>query len=154
MGGMGIRSWEIARSLSQHDNVTLAVPNLTDLSSPGFKLVSYDLESGDLRSFADQMDVVILSGSILHFHPYLCELGIPLAVDLYVPSLLESLVWHDCDEWTSWIPAYEEYVRVQSELIRAGDFFFCASERQRDYWIGWLHSQKRVNPHTYRQDAS
>ena len=100
------------------------------------------------------MDVVILSGPILHFHPYLCELGIPVAVDLYVPSLLESLVWHDCDEWSSWIPAYEEYVRVQNELIRAGDFFFCASERQRDYWFGWLHSQKRVNPHTYRQDAS
>ena len=28
------------------------------------------------------------------------------------------------------------------------------SERQRDYWLGWLHAQKRINPHTYRQDPS
>ena len=30
----------------------------------------------------------------------------------------------------------------------------CASERQRDYWLGWLHAQKRINPHTYRQDPT
>ena len=154
MGGMGVRSWEIAQSLSKQANVILAVPNLTVISPQGFELVSYDLKQGNLKTIAEKMDAIILSGSILHFHPYLRELGIPLAVDLYVPSLLESLVWHDPEEWTSWTPAYEEYFRVQGDLIRAGDFFFCASERQRDYWIGWLHSQKRVNPHTYRQDPT
>jgi glycosyltransferase involved in cell wall biosynthesis len=45
-------------------------------------------------------------------------------------------------------------LRVQLELLRIGDFFFCASERQRDYWLGWLHAQKRINPHTYAQDPT
>lgn len=43
---------------------------------------------------------------------------------------------------------------MQGELIRAGDFFFCASERQRDYWLGWLNAQKRINPHTLHNDHS
>ena len=86
MGGMGVRSWEIARSLSQNANVTLAVPNLTVLSPQGFEMVSYDLKQGNLKTTAEKKDAIILSGPILHFHPYLRELGIPMAVDLYVPS--------------------------------------------------------------------
>ncbi len=152
MGGVGVRNWELAWALSRHFHVTLAIPNQTELAPQEFKLASFDLEKGDLRELAAMQDVIILHGFVLHFHPYLRELGIPLAVDLYVPSLFESLVWHDRDDWEAWIPAYEEYARVQAELIRAGDFFFCASERQRDYWLGWLHSLKRINPHTYRQD--
>jgi glycosyltransferase involved in cell wall biosynthesis len=154
MGGVGVRNWELARALSRFFNISLAVPNPIDLQSSDVKVISFDLENDDLRPLAKGMDVIILHGFVLHFHPYLCDLGIPLAVDLYVPSLLESLVWHDQDEWASWIPAYEEYARVQCDLIRAGDFFFCASERQRDYWLGWLHSLNRINPHTYRQDPS
>ena len=154
MGGLGVRNWELAQALAENCAVTLAVPNQTDLSAENFQLFPFNLQKDDLNPLATQADVIILQGSVLHFHPYLRELGIPLAVDLYIPSLLESLVWHDQDDWGSWIPAYEEYLRVQSELLRAGDFFFCASERQRDYWLGWLHAQKRINPHTYRQDPS
>lgn len=154
MGGVGVRNWELARALSRYCTVTLAIPNPSDLNPPNFDLVSFDLEKGDLRELAGRMDVIILHGFVLHFHPYLRDLGKPLAVDLYVPSLLESLVWHDQDDWGTWIPAYEEYARVQAELLRAGDFFFCASERQRDYWLGWLHAQKRINPHTCRQDPT
>ena len=154
MGGVGVRYWELARALAQSNEVTLACPQGTDLNSDLVQLVSYDLENGDLEPHASQSDVIVLHGFVLHFHPYLQEMDIPLAVDLYVPSLLESLVWHDKDDWDDWKPAYEEYLRVQIELIRAGDFFFCASERQRDYWLGWLHALKRVNPHTYQADPT
>jgi len=154
MGGVGVRNWELARALAGHHQVTLAIPNQTDLHPKNFRLHTFDLKKGDLRSLAVEADVLIVHGSLLHFHPYLRELGVPLAVDLYVPNLLESLVWHDQDDWSRWIPAYEEYLRVQLDLLRAGDFFFCASERQRDYWLGWLHAQKRINPHTYRQDPT
>ena len=154
MGGVGVRYWEIAHSLAQNCLVTLAVPNETKLHSATVEVVSFDLQHGQLSDLASKVDVIIVQGFILHFHPYLRDLGIPIAVDLYVPSLLEGLVWHDQDDWNSWIPAYEEYLRVQLELLRVGDFFFCASERQRDYWLGWLHAQKQINPHTYRDDPS
>lgn len=154
MGGMGVRNWELARQLARRHEVTLAIPNPTRLEAPGLRLAPYDLQQGDLRPFARGAQVILLSGPILHFHPYLAELGLPLGVDLYVPNLLESLVWHDQDDWDAWIPAYEEYLRLQLGMLRHGDFFYCASERQRDYWLGWLHAQKRINPHTYRQDPA
>lgn len=154
MAGPGVRNWELAHALSKYCDVTLAIPNETRLVSSSVRLVTFDLERGDLRSLAPDSRVFIVRGSVLHFHPYLRELGIPLAVDLYIPDLLEGLVWHAFDDLRTWIPAYEEYLRVQLELLRAGDFFFCASEQQRDYWLGWLHAQKRLNPHTYRQDPT
>jgi glycosyltransferase involved in cell wall biosynthesis len=154
MGGVGVRNFELAYALSNHNDVTLAVPESIDIKSEHVTILPYKLEGGDLRSIAQISDVIILHGFVLHFHPYLAELNIPIAVDLYVPSLLEGLVWHDKDDWETWIPSYEEYLRVQSELLLIGDFFFCASERQRDYWLGWLHAQKRINPHTYRQDPT
>lgn len=155
MAGVGMRYWEIAHALaSGGHSIVLAAPNPAPPPSDTVQVVSYDLEGGDLRPWLKGVDVIVLQGNILHFHPYLRDTGIPLAVDLYVPHLLESLVWHDKDEWKTWIPAYEEYLRIHLELLRAGDFFFCASERQRDYWLGWLHAQKRINPHTYRDDPS
>lgn len=154
MGGVGVRNWELACALAAQNEVVLAIPNPSDLKPEGLHLVSYDREAGDLRPLAEEADVIILHGFVMHFHPYLKEMGKPLAVDLYVPSLLEGLVWHDRDDWDRWIPSYEEYLRVQTELLRAGDFFFCANEKQRDYWLGWLHAQKRINPHTYRQDPT
>lgn len=117
-------------------------------------MATFDLPSGDLRPWAREADVILVQGFTLHFHPYLREFGIPLVVDLYVPYLLEGLVWHADDDPQTWKPAYEEYLRVQLEALRAGDFFICASERQRDYWLGWLHAQKRLNPDTYRQDPT
>ena len=154
MGGVGVRNWELAHALSNHCDVTLAVPDNSDLTSERVLILPFELEGGDLRPFAQKSDMIVLHGFVLHFHPYLAEINIPVAVDLYVPSLLEGLVWHDKDDWGTWIPSYEEYLRVQLELLLIGDFFFCASERQRDYWLGWLHAQKRINPHTYRQDPT
>jgi glycosyltransferase involved in cell wall biosynthesis len=42
---------------------------------------------------------------------------------------------------------------INDSLLR-GDFFLCASERQRDFWLGSLSSLGRVNAKTYDEDAS
>jgi glycosyltransferase involved in cell wall biosynthesis len=42
---------------------------------------------------------------------------------------------------------------VQNELVDAGDFFICASERQRDYWLGMLTSRGRVERSAWADDA-
>ena len=40
-------------------------------------------------------------------------------------------------------------LEVQNAQLRHGDFFLCASERQRDFWLGALHTAGRVNAPTY-----
>lgn len=154
MGGVGVRNWELAHTLAAHCDVTLAIPNKTGLTSSSVAITHYDRHGEDLRTAGQSADAILVQGFVLHFQKYLAQLGRPIAVDLYVPSLLESLAWHDQSDWETWIPEYEEYLRVQHDLIRQGDFFYCASERQRDYWLGWLHSEKRLNPHTYRQSSN
>lgn len=154
MGGVGVRYWCIANALSEYCDVILAVPNKTELAPEKFQIIPFNLQKDNIQHLTSGVDVIVTHGFVLHFHPYLRDLSIPIAIDLYVPYLLESLVWHDQDNWSEWIPAYEEYLRVQLELLRVGDFFFCASERQRDYWLGWLHAQKRINPHTFRYDPT
>ena len=33
-----------------------------------------------------------------------------------------------------------------------GDFYICASERQRYWWLGQLEVAGRINPHTLHRD--
>jgi glycosyltransferase involved in cell wall biosynthesis len=154
MGGVGMRYWEIAHALTPHCDVTLAIPNQTDLQTDLVRVVSIDLHHGEFRSLANQMDVIFTHGFVVHFQPYLRDLGIPLVMDLFNPYLLENLVMYSAGDLEKWLPSYEEYHRVQLEMLRYGDFFTCATERARDYWLGWLHAQKRLNPHNYLCDPS
>jgi glycosyltransferase involved in cell wall biosynthesis len=154
MAGSGIRNWEIAHQLAKHCQVTLAIPYPTDLTSEEISLVHIDYENEDLSQLAKDADVIILGGTVLHHHPYLRDLRIPIVVDVYAPWLLENLIWHDQDDWENWFPAYEKMFEVQMELLKTGDYFICASERQRDYWLGMLHAARRINPLTFRHDHS
>jgi glycosyltransferase involved in cell wall biosynthesis len=38
--------------------------------------------------------------------------------------------------------------------MRAADLVLCASEKQRDYWLGMLSALGRVNPHTHDDDPT
>jgi glycosyltransferase involved in cell wall biosynthesis len=40
-------------------------------------------------------------------------------------------------------------IEVINEQLARGDFFMCASEKQRDFWIGQLTGVGRVNPSVY-----
>ena len=154
MAGPGIRVWEFATALSRENQVTLAVPNKTDLTPPGFDLQTYDRQGQLLLGLIRRADVILVQGFVLHLFPFLKRADAPLVVDLYIPFLLESLEWHAGDYSTEWIAAYQEYLRVLNEQLRAGDFFLCATERQRDYYLGMLTALKRVNPHVYQDDRS
>jgi glycosyltransferase involved in cell wall biosynthesis len=43
---------------------------------------------------------------------------------------------------------------VLNSQLWAGDFFLCASEKQRDFWLGMLVALNRVNPYTYDSDET
>jgi glycosyltransferase involved in cell wall biosynthesis len=46
----------------------------------------------------------------------------------------------------------QQSVVITNQLARIGDFFICGNERQRDYWLGVLTANGRVNPKNYRND--
>ena len=152
MGGTAIRYWEFARMLSRWHDVTLAVPNETDLASSSFFILRYNL--GLLKKAIQQTDIVVAQRLDPLLLPLAVKLRKPLAVDLYSPYPIESLSWlaHRNLRLRTLFAALElSMARLQ---LHAGDFFMCANERQRDFWIGALMALGRITPRYYDRDPN
>ena len=150
MPGPSIRNWELARLLSRHARVTLAAPGPKGPPSDDFEVVGWG--SVLPLDLVTHSDVVKISGYLLLHHPQIA-MARHLVVDLYDPFPLENLhMYEDKSAKDRYRNAAHDR-DVQTGLIRAGDVFLCASERQRDFWIGWLAAAGRVNPYMHEMDA-
>ncbi len=155
MAGPGIRAWEMANVLGQRQPVTLAVPNDDPPPSERFQVRSYRSKSGvGLRELAAEHDVLIVQGFVLHLFPFLAELEKVLVVDLYDPFTLENLHIFAHDPMDQRTAVHQSHLDVLNAQLRAGDFFLCASEKQRDYWLGMLAANNRINPRLYDADPT
>lgn len=147
MAGPGIRSWELARVLAERRTLTLIAPQPIDLPEAGFVTDSYAWGTpGALEPWLHNADVVVANGFVLRAHPELALTRLPLALDMYDPVFLEDL------EASRAAPAEERAARqslmrdlLQKQLL-AGDFFVCATERQRDLYLGALIGAGRMTP--------
>jgi len=153
MAGPAIRCWEWAAALADTASVTLAAPSFTDVRPAGFTLERYR-GPGDLKSLTQSADATIISGYTLRRCPFLQSLSCPLVVDLshsFVLESLQTLARYSLErQWA----LFAERWRVLNELLLAGDFFVCNTERQRDYWLGMLSALGRINPATYTDDPT
>jgi glycosyltransferase involved in cell wall biosynthesis len=159
MAGPGIRYWEFARFLGQHFTVALAVPSFVSMSAvPSAENLPATLHvctsAQDVRSLIEDCDVVVTLGVVLLFYPFIGELGKPLVLDMYDPFLLENLQRQARADLLKQLTSYENYLEALRVQFRVGDFFICAGEKQRDYWLGMLAAMGRINPYTYRQDPT
>lgn len=155
MAGPGIRYVEISRALSHHFSVTLAVPQGSSPSLPDLRIVAY--ATGDwtsLQEYVDAADAVLLCGDTLFCFPELMNLSKPIIVDGYDPHTVESLLMNAHLPSEEQLRSYRHRLGLMRLQCLAGDFFICASEVQRDWWLGHLESHGRVNPYTVRQDGS
>jgi len=155
MAGPGIRAWEISRVLGQFFPTTLAAPCPVPDDPPGFSMVGLPVGPGAeeaLLALVDDYDVIVaqvlppslMQDDVLH-DKY-------LVVDLYCPWVFENLErYREDDTVTSaWLTADVEAI---ARMITYGDFFICAGERQRAYWLGALTSMGRLTQATYAHDA-
>lgn len=156
MAGPAIRSFEFAHQLHRAGmEVTLATPLTTDIGTQPFEVVTYDdTELNGLRHVSSGKDVVVAMGWVFTRNPALREADARLVVDLYDPFHLENLAAAAVDgtpgRWADW----DHVLSVLIEQLRLGDYFLCASERQRDLWLGALGVLNRVNPETYGRDPT
>jgi len=158
MAGPGVRAWEMACALSERFEVTLAAPGEPARSHPGLRVVGYDDGDPYYRSLAPcihSADVVMAMGPLFSMIPPLQNLNKPVIVDLYDPfeleKLAQSVVMREPQSHLRLDAESITYVGLESTL---GDFFICASERQRDFWLGALLAAGRVNTTTYAQDPT
>lgn len=152
--GPGIRYWQIAGSLANdygHD-VTLAVPAaefVEDKDAP-CRTVGWDLNS--LCELASAHDCVVMP----HVHSGLAttyrsevDPAIPTAVDLYDPVLIENIGLQPAD--AEGARSFAGYLAGVVPILKRGDYFFCANDRQKYYYLGVLNALGRINPLTYRE---
>jgi len=145
MAGPGIRYFNLARVLAREFDVLLAVPDgsggITDLP-----VLQYAAGNDACleKAICQARTVLVPAVQVAHI-PVLETAQVPIVIDGYDPYLAETLYTHG------------DTSNLQTILTQAyllGDFFICASERQRDWWLGLLEAHGRINPYTFGEDAS
>jgi GT2 family glycosyltransferase/glycosyltransferase involved in cell wall biosynthesis len=158
MSGPAIRALELGRALGRSAHVTVAAPGDAEIAATECVLASYTLnDDASIRVLAEKADIMVVWGLTVGSFPFLRHMQVPLVIDLYCPFTLEYLEMKATDpgaEATAVARQSASLLMYQNELLEAGDFFICASERQRDFWLGALHTAGRINTHTYAADAT
>jgi len=151
MAGPSIRNWELARVLSTCNRVTLAAPGEPRRTSNAFEVRGYDADV--LAQLVPRHDVVQTYGGLVERYPVLADARY-LVVDLYDPYPLENLHLYEARYPEVGLRLNAKDREALTRLMQRGDLFLCASDRQRDFWTGWLAAAGRINPYTHRADPA
>ena len=155
MAGPAIRAWNIADVLSAEHHVRLVTTNPASAPPPGapFPVVVAGID--ELPEHVDWADIVILQGWALESMPALKrDQDTVLVCDLYDPMHFEVLAQRRDLDGPSRERSVRATVHVLSEQLRRGDFFLCASQRQRHLWLGHLSALGRLTPRLYDADPT
>src|SRR5207253_801304 len=110
-------------------------------------LLSPPIAEEDFVRRSGEADVAVVQGHVAndffaHARP------IPTVVDLYDPFIIENLHYYDSR-------GAEVFTHDHATLIHSllrGDFFLCASEAQRLFYLGLLLAVGRLNPIVFESD--
>jgi GT2 family glycosyltransferase/glycosyltransferase involved in cell wall biosynthesis len=150
MAGPAIRAWAIADQLSLEHDVELATLGSCSVEHP--RVTCRSVIPDDVRAIEAWADVLVLGGLVMAECPWLVDSGKVIVVDVYNPFHLEQLEQaRDKGEHERAL-VVDACVGALNQQLRRGDFFLCASPKQRDMWLGQLAAVGRVNPDTYDQD--
>ena len=154
MAGPAIRAWNIAKVLSAENDVrllsTTAAVSLDDSFETGV-ISSRKPRAADAHE--EWADVIIVQGHALEYFPALESTSKVLVVDIYDPLHLEQLEQGRDMPIRRWNDQIANSNLTLNHQMMLGDFFLCASERQRHFWLGQLAALGRVNAYTYSRDS-
>lgn len=153
MAGPAIRAWHLAEELSHRHEVELVTLATCGRTHDRFRVRNVGRE--ELVELEAWMDVLVFQGGLLRIHPFLATSEKVIVADVYDPFHLENL------EPSSTQSSIEDRTAnvghltgvLNDQLLRA-DFFLCASERQRDFWLGALSALGRISPAEYDADPT
>lgn len=142
--GIGIRFLEIARTLrSDGHEVTVLSPDSGEVEGCTAAFINPET----LLANSSACDVAVVQGHVANAF-FEQAAPIPTVVDLYDPYIIENL--HYYAERGPEVFQHDHFTLVNS-LLR-GDFFLCASEAQRMFYLGALLTCGRLNPELFERD--
>lgn len=153
LAGPAIRAWHMAELLSEGHSVRLLTLTGAEKIQAPFEILH--VAPGDNDSFDSHeswADVIVFQGHAMLVFERLSRTSKILVVDIYDPMHLEQLEQARELSKTEWISQVSDATAVLNQQLARGDFFLCASERQRLFWLGQLAALGRLNPLTYEND--
>jgi len=156
MAGPAIRALELGKQLADEFDVTVFSPRAATADAlpgaEGVQLVTGGNKSR-LYSLGYASDVLFVQANVLKTYPKLAVMGKYLVVDLYDPYLFSLLVQYQNNPVTA-SSSFRLMHQVLEKHMQLADFCICASERQRDYWLGRFCALGRIDPQMYKFDPS
>jgi glycosyltransferase involved in cell wall biosynthesis len=145
----------MARALGSSCEVRLAHPGQREMPADGFAVHRYQRgQFGSLRPLLEWSSVVIANGYLIHLLPQLSTCGRPLVADVYDVFLVENLAHNSRLPLGRWAESARADAGIVNSILQAADFFVCASDRQRDFWLGALAANGRLGPESYTLDPT
>ena len=157
MAGPGIRYHHFARELARSHEVTLVVPNDPSEVDLDIRVIpSTGLSRGQLVELCRDADAVVGQPLEIPLMAALARAGVRTVYDLYVPAVSEHLAFHagQGDRGAARRLSYRAETQKQLAALAFGTAFICASDRQRDLWLGMLAALGRLDPSAYEADAT
>lgn len=152
MAGPAIRALEIARTLHTHSSVRLV--SVTESNLDGEKFPVLFVTEDELRKEVEEAEVLIFQGFTLQSYPWIAETDAFVVADLYDPMNLEILEQNKGLSETEQAHANRIATEALTRQLERADFMICASEKQRDFWLGHLASLCRLDHLNYDRDPS
>ncbi|HET7705040.1 MAG TPA: hypothetical protein VFM36_03065 [Thermoanaerobaculia bacterium] len=142
--GIGVRFLEMARVLrGDGHHVTILSPDGGAVEGA----TAVALTPQTIHDETGHSDVAIVQGHAAN-DLFAHSRGVPTVVDLYDPFIIENLHYYPAR-------GAEVFTHDHATLINSlihGDFFLCASEAQRLFYLGLMLGVGRVNPALFEDD--
>lgn len=150
MAGIGIRYIGMANALTNRGfNVCLYSPSagVNDVQKCDLKCQYKVYDESSIASELDRYDFVVAQGRCAAQISGL-NAGIQLIIDLYDPYIIENLSYANKSSDAIYRNDHSEWVK----MLRRGDYFLCANNHQKLFYLGWLMALDRLNPNAYEND--
>lgn len=153
MAGPAIRAWNMALQLSADNDVVLVTTtNLESVEAPfGLRRIAPG-ENAEFAELERWADVIVFQGHAMDQFEILRTTGTIVVADIYDPMHLEMLEQGRELPRATWELRVSTATRVLNQQLAYADFFLCASERQRMFYLGQLAALGRITPSTYETD--
>jgi glycosyltransferase involved in cell wall biosynthesis len=156
MAGLGIRCWELARALRGAARVTVAHGGREQGERQGVRLVAFEPHApAALRAPIAAADVVVAHPQWPVVNRWLARSAGRVVIDLYCPETLETLELLDGSGGRAGLLRAQHTATTLDRLhaaLRTGHNFICASDTQRDLWLGAMLALRLISPALYDRD--
>jgi GT2 family glycosyltransferase len=150
MDSAAIRCWELVNVLAHEHEVTLASTHAVERSHPAFRTVT--VHEGNIDELLAGAEVVVCHGVVMDRFHQIGAVEAPVLVDLADVPHLRSLAEGRAGPGGERARTARAAMAGLNRQLERADLVVCASEQQRDYWLGQLTALGRVNPATFDQD--